>query len=110
MKLASKLKNKIEVWGNKRVKNELGAWDNEPKFIKKIHADIIPRTGSTKEGVANTEYADTKFKIRIRSNVCEDLTEQNWIVYKEKRYNIEYILPDYNNQEYIDLFCNVVTE
>lgn len=106
-----KLNNRIEIWGNEKIKNEVGAEDVEPKLIKEIWADIISLDSNQdlKQGEANTKYSDAKFKVRIRYNAY-NIKEDHWIVYKDMRFDIKYILPDFKHKKFKDIFCNVVTE
>ncbi|MGL6063760.1 MAG: phage head closure protein [Fusobacteriaceae bacterium] len=104
--LSSKLNNRIEIWGNLKVDSDLGMTIAE-SFIKKVWADIIPLSGTIQTGEANTELSSIKLKIRIRKTQLE---EKNYIIYKEKRYEIEYIHQDFNNNKFLDVFTKLKTE
>lgn len=104
--LASKLNNRIEIWGKKEIESKIG--DSYDKvLLKKIWADVIPTGGSMINGQANTDYNDTNFKIKIRKT---DISSDNWIMFKGQRYDIKYFLPDFNDNKFIEIFAVLKTE
>lgn len=39
-----------------------------------------------------------------------DITETDFIMFKEQKFNIEYIIPNYDNKGYIEVFANLKKE
>ena len=104
--LSSKLNNRIEIWGKSKVTGDLGD-TYEDTLIKKLWADIVPTGGSQRNGDGDTEYSETNFKIRVRKTV---LSEDNWIIYSGMRYDIKYILPNFDRNHYLDIYAELVIE
>ncbi|MGB6128826.1 MAG: phage head closure protein [Psychrilyobacter sp.] len=97
--LASRLNNRLEVWGNVKVKTDIGNSPKE-KLIKKIWGKISPIYGFSSGGDAGTIKNTVNLKIMIRKT---DISNANWIIYKGQRYDISHILPNYDSNEYLDL-------
>ncbi|MDN4093571.1 phage head closure protein [Brevibacillus agri] len=106
---AGKLRHKVELWGNTRVKNELNEWTNIDAKIKDIRADIIPQTGnmSRQQGI-ETIISKTTHKFIIRYNSGKDITSDNWFMFRGKRFDILYILNPYFRNESLEIFCEEV--
>lgn len=104
--LASRLKNRIEIWTPGEIEGEYGI-EPDPKKVKTIWANIVPQSGSLINGEANTEYNNTKFKIKVRKT---DLKSSYYIMFQGRRYDIDYILPDYKNNNFIEILATLRTE
>jgi SPP1 family predicted phage head-tail adaptor len=106
---AGKLRHKAELWGNQRVKNELGKWENKPQKIKDIWAEIIPQTGNMmrQQGV-ETLISKTTHKFIVRYFVGKDIKPDNWFIYRGKHFDILYILNPYFRNEKLEIFCEEV--
>lgn len=105
--LAGKLNCRIEVWGKVKEKTDLGT-TYEEKLIKKVWANIQPRSGKISKGDSNTEFNSVNFLIRIRKTEIDG--ESNYIMYKGQRYDIEYIYPDFKNDSFLDVFTSLRRE
>lgn len=106
--LASRLNNRIEIYGKQKVE-QYGATTYKEGFIKKIWADIQPLSGKgrvTKEE-ADTESSTVRFKITIRKT---QIDESNIIVFKGNKFEIDYIIPNFNNNSYLEVFANLKKE
>lgn len=99
MSLASKLNNRIEIWGQIREEIDLGI-TYEEKLLKKVWADIKPISGSSSSESGNTVSTSVKFKMRIRKT---EISADNWIMHSGLRYEIEYIYPDFNRNSFLDI-------
>jgi len=97
--LASRLNNRLEIWGNAKVKTNLGT-SNKGVLLKKIWGKITPIYGFSSGGEANTTKSTVNFKILIRKT---NISKANWVIYKGQRYDISHILPNYDSNEYLDL-------
>lgn len=106
--LVSALKNRVELWENIKVDTPLGK-TKEPKIITKLWSDVIPLSGVLKNGQADTEYSNTNFKIRVRKSSREFRTDM-WFIFKGQRYDIKYMLPDFETNAFIDIYCNLLVE
>ena len=106
--LASKLNNRTQLWKYEKPASKVGK-KKVPTLVKNpLWADIIPLSGSTSKGQADNEQNTTKFKISIRKTnlVKSDM----WIMYKDQRYDIKYILPDFNSNKFLELYCELEIE
>ena len=97
--LASRLNNRLEIWGNIKVDTDLGTAP-EKQLIKKIWADIKPLYGSKKGGPAETIANSVNFRVVIRKT---EITSANWIMYRETRYDISHIMPGFKDNKYLDI-------
>ena len=104
--LASRMKNKIEIWEVGEQETEYGIIPN-PKKVKTVWANIVSQSGSMVNGEANTDYNNTRFKIKIRKT---EISSSNYIIFQGRRYDIEYILPDYKSNSFIEILAVLRTE
>lgn len=104
--LACRLKNRIEIWEPGEIDTDYGIIP-DPKKIKTVWANIVPQSGSLISGEANTEYNNTKFKIKIRKT---EILSSYYIVFQGRRYDIDYILPDYKSNSFIEILATLRTE
>ena len=104
--LASRLKNRIEIWTPGEKEGEFGL-EPDPHKIKTVWANIVPQSGSLRSGEANTEYNNTNFKIKVRKT---EILSNYYIIFQGKRYDINYILPDYKNNKFLEIFATLRTE
>ena len=110
MNLASRLKNKIDVYGRVPFVNELNQTDYKPDLLKSIWAEITVLNGNLKEGIANTVYADVGYKIVIRANSIQNLSNDMFFKFNNQRYDIKYFNPNYKYKDSIEIFCSLVVE
>lgn len=101
--LASKLNNRIEVWRNKQVESKTG---KEQKYTleKKIWAEIRPTKGIVNQEEAETTSNTVKFKIRIRKT---DIKTSDYIIFKASKYEIDYIIPCYKDNSFLDVYTSL---
>lgn len=97
--LASRLNNRLEIWGNTKVNSDLGI-SIEETLIKKVWGKISPVYGLSSGADANTTKNYVNFKIMIRNT---DISSDNWVMFKNQRYDISYIMPNFDSNEYLDL-------
>ncbi len=105
---SSKFDKKIEVWSPKgqKVENKLGEVRYKPGKLKTIWAGIIPQTGSLiKQSNTDTLLANTTHKIIVRYNAGKDIKNDMWFIYKEHRFDINYVLNPYFRNETLEIFC-----
>lgn len=113
-----KLKHKVELWGNVKVKNELNEWDTQDVKIKSVQAEIIPQTGNMgrQQGIETIISKTThKFIVRYRSGINvtqdgEDISNDMWFVFRGKRFDILYMIDPYFSNEKLEIFCEEVIE
>lgn len=109
------LNKRIEIWGKTPFQNEAGVTDFNEQKLKTVWANLESgvgsrvNRGSIKRGQAETEYTDVNHLIRIRHGSF-DVKEDNWIIYNQLRFDIKYIVRDFNKKRFIDLHCSLITE
>lgn len=103
---AGKLRHKVELWGKLKIKNELNEWDYKPTKIKDINAEIIPQTGNLQrqQGI-ETILSKTTHKLVIRYLSGKDISQDQWFIYRNHRFDILYILNPYFSNEKLEIFC-----
>lgn len=99
--LASKLKNRIYIYRNTFVEGKLGD-EYEPKLLKTVWANIIPLNGKVKNEEGETQSLEKKFKIIIRKTEINDQTD--YIVFKEQKYDIGFIIPDFRSNSFLEVY------
>jgi SPP1 family predicted phage head-tail adaptor len=116
---AGKLRHKVELWGNVRVKNELGKWEHQDTKIKDIQAEIVPQTGnmSRQQGI-ETIVSRTTHKVIVRYQSGININPNNpdnpniskdmWFMFRGKRFDILYMIDPYFKQEKWEIFCEEV--
>lgn len=98
--LASKLKNRIEIYRLIEEMTDIGI-TLIPKFYKTVWADIIPMSSGVVKEDSDTSHTETKFKIIIRKT---DIKQSDIIKYKGLEYDIQYIIPNFDNKGYLEVF------
>lgn len=109
-RLSSMLNKRLEFWkrGKASEPNRLGQYPltEECKFT--VWGNITPQTGSLLNGrTGDTTLTKTTHKISVRYN--KSITSDMWIMYNGERYDILYILDPYEDNERMEIFCEVVT-
>ena len=101
---------KVDVWGNVTFINELGEVDYTTAKIKTIWAKIVPQTGSLQKTQAETILTNTTHKIIVRYLSGEFIKESDFITFRDKRYDIKFILNPFFRDEFLEIFCEQVLE
>ena len=104
------MNRKIEVWGTVEFENELGEIDYTIAKIKTIWASIVPQTGSLQKTQAETILTNTTHKIIVRYGSGKDIKESDFIMFREKRFDIKFILNPYFKDETLEIFTEQVLE
>lgn len=107
---AGRLNRKIEVWKNELRENpETICLEPVPVRKKTVWASITPKTGSLLSGrPADTLLSKTTHKVTIRKSAYPELTPDCWLVYRNHRYDIDYILDPYMSHDYYEIFVQEV--
>lgn len=103
MALASRLKNRIEIFRRERIEGTLGD-TYEDKPLKKVWADIMPAGAGKKSQEAETERVENKFKIIVRKT---DIKHTDFIMFEGEKYEIEYITRNFNDNSYLEIFTTL---
>lgn len=109
-RMTSKLRNKVDVYTKQKVENELGEWEYKYALYKTIYAQIIPKTSTLKDGQAETEYVESTHKFKIRIKSLPDLDNTYRFVYKGQTYEVKYFDPDYQHNEFYDVYTRLIIE
>jgi len=104
------LRHRIEIWGRKKVENELGETDYINTKINTIWAAIIPQTAKLQSAPADTILSNTTHKIIVRYSAGKDIKQDMYILFKGHRFDIKYILNPYFKNETLEIFCEEVIE
>lgn len=109
-RITSKLKNRVDVYTKQKVENELGEIEYKYAKLKTIYAQIIPKTSNLKDGQAETEYVESTHKFKIRIKSLPDLDNTYRFVYRGQTYEVKYFDPDYQNNEFYEIYTRLVIE
>lgn len=104
------MKHKIDIWGNVEFTNELGETDYTIAKIKTIWASIVPQTGSLQKTQAETILTNTTHKIIVRYLSGKDIKESDFIMFRDKRFDIKFILNPYFKDETLEIFTEQILE
>ncbi|QEK13723.1 head-tail adaptor protein (plasmid) [Crassaminicella thermophila] len=105
-----RLRHRIDVYGKIEIENELEEVDYIDSKIKTIWAAIIPQTASLQRGQVETILSNTTHKIIVRYSAGKDITQDMYIMFRGKRFDIKYILNPYFKNEFLEIFCEEVIE
>lgn len=100
----NRLRHKIEVYGNQRVKNELGETAYKFGFIKSMYAEVVPQTGSLMKQQAETILTNVTHKIIVRYESGKDITKDMQIHFRGHRFEIKFLLNPYFENKTLELF------
>lgn len=100
--------HRIDIYGNSEIENELGEIDYSSVLLKTIWANIIPQTGSLQKQQANTILSNVTHKIIVRYESANDVTQDMYIMFRGKRFDIKYILNPYFKNESLEIFCEEI--
>lgn len=98
----------IKVYKPVDKKNELLQNDRDYALFKTIPGDIIPQTGKVIKASNGTKEIIVSHKIKMRYFACKDIKEDMYFVYRSKRFDIEHILNDRFDDEFLEIFVNEV--
>src|SRR5690625_3715930 len=101
-----KLRNRVELFGRKKVENELGETEYQSTFLRKVWAQVIPQTGKLQAQQADTILSNVTHKIIVR--YASDINKDMHIMYKGHRFDIKYILNPYFRNEFLEIFAEEV--
>jgi SPP1 family predicted phage head-tail adaptor len=104
------LDQRVDIWGNVPIENELGENDLNPAKIKTIWAAFIPQTGSLQKQQAETIISNVTHKVITSYGAGKDITQDMYIVFREQRFDIKYILNPYFRNQSLELFVEQVIE
>lgn len=105
------LKHRIDIYGGSEpAENELGENDYTPIKINTIWSKIVPQTGKLQIQQANTILSNVTHKIIVRYGAGKDITQDMYIMFRGKRFDIKYILNPYFRNETLEIFCEEVIE
>ncbi|MFA5527658.1 MAG: phage head closure protein [Peptostreptococcales bacterium] len=104
------MRNRVEVWSYTTYNNKLGEITHKPKKIITIWAAIIPQTGSLQKQQAETVLSNVTHKIITRYSSGKSITQDMWLIYQGKRFDIKFILNPFYKNETLELFCEQVIE
>lgn len=99
------LRNRIDIYGNTKVKNELGETSYKFEKIKSVWAAVVPQTGKLQAQQADTILTNVTHKVIVRYGTGKDITKDMQIQFKEHRFEIKYILNPYFKNETLEIFC-----
>jgi len=105
-----KLNKRIEHWGKVPFVNELGEQDYKDGYIKTMWASIVPKTGSLEKTQAETILTNTTHKIIVRYLSGKNIKESDFIMFRERRFDIKFILNPFYKDEYLEIFTEQVLE
>ncbi|MFJ8261412.1 phage head closure protein [Rummeliibacillus sp. NPDC094406] len=100
----NRYKHKIEVWGNRKEKNELNETVYKFAKLKSPYAEVVPQTGSLIKQQADTILTNVTHKIVMRYESGKDITKDMQIHFRGHRFEIKYILNPYFVNEKLEIF------
>ena len=104
------LNQRIDIWSKVKSINELGEVQYNDVKTSTIWASIVPQTGSLQKTQAETILTNTTHKIIVRYNSGKNIKESYFIMFREKRFDIKFILNPYFNNEFLEIFTQQIIE
>lgn len=105
--LSRRLSNRIDVYGKIQIENELNEIEFDYVKIKSIWCEIKPVSGAVKTVSGDILQVDMKYKVIIRSNSIEELTNDMYFSYKGQKYTIDYSIPNFKYKDSIEIYCTL---
>lgn len=105
--MSTRLRNRVEVWGQETARNSLGEEDSGETRIATLWCDIVPKSGKVEQiGSAPAAiYESITHEVIFRRSAKTHLKASYHIRYGGERLEIEYILPHYNEPDRIVAYC-----
>ena len=105
--MSTRLRNRVEVWGQEPARNSLGEEDSGETRIATLWCDIVPKSGKVEQiGSAPAAiYESITHEVIFRRSAKKHLKASYHIRYGGERLEIEYILPHYNEPDRIVAYC-----
>lgn len=100
----------VDVYTSKSEKGSLGEDTIINAKIKSIWCRIVPRIGSMIKSNADTISANISHDIITRYSSGKEISQSAYFMYKNKRYDIKYILNPYELNETLEFKCNLRVE
>ncbi|MEH7389650.1 phage head closure protein [Bacillus sp. JJ1474] len=104
------LRHWIDLYGKVKTKNELNETTYKYQKIKSTWAAIIPQTGRLQKQQVETILSNVTHKVIVRYESDKDITQDMYIMFIGKRFDIKYILNPYFKNETLEIFCEEVIE
>lgn len=98
-------RNRIDVYENQRIIDELGSTTYEFVQINTLWASVVPQTGRLQRQQAETILTDVTHKIIVRHTAGKDITKDMRIHFRGHRFEIKFILNPYFKDETLEIFC-----
>lgn len=108
-----KLNCRAELWGMVKFQNELREWDIKEGKIKDIYCNILPANPSSQSQKWSTtivEVLEHSHKFTVRSKSIIDIKRDMFFIFKGLKYEVNSWNPDFKNNEFIEIFTNLVLE
>lgn len=99
------LRQRVDVHGDVKFKNELGESSWKFQKIKTVWAEVVPQTAALQRQQAETMLTNVTHKIIVRYDVGQDITKDMQIHFRGHRFEIKYVLNPYFKNETIEIFC-----
>ena len=107
--ITSRLKNKVQVYGRSLTTNSLGEADTAETLLATLYCDIVPMSGKVTEiPNAVAKYEEITHEITFRRSALQYLKPEYHLMYGTERFDIEYIMPNFNNPEIVIVYCREV--
>lgn len=107
MSLTNDLKLRIAVYKTELHKTELGDIKPKTELYKKVWASIRTTGSSLSTQPADMTQAKLVHSVIVRANALPELAEEMFIVYKNRRYNIDTWQPHYKHPDRIEIICTM---
>lgn len=101
-----------ELWRIKEegYTNEFGEDDTEYEMIKKVWAGIRIIGGTERTAPGEMEYSEITHKFTVRSQAIPHISNSMFFIFRGQRYDIKYFLPNYKNNDRIEIYCKLEVE
>ncbi|MBN3398150.1 phage head completion protein [Clostridium botulinum] len=110
MLITNQLNQRAELWGMIEFKNELEETDIKEDRIKDlVYCNILPQSVVKTSTPVSEGYEYThRFKVRLKS--IENPKLDMFFIFKEQKFFFKYWEPDYKNNEFLYIFCELKLE
>ena len=108
--ITNKLNNSAELWGMVPFTNELLEQDVKEDILKQtIYCNILP-SSAVKQNTPITEAINFTHKFTVRALSIKEPKLNMFFIFKGQKHQFKSWNPDYKNNEFLEVFTELILE
>lgn len=103
------LKERIEVWQSKPVKNHMGETIDDKVYVRSIWAQVTPSNGK-REDIGLMQRAQITHRVVCRDFVMPDIKTDTFFIVRGQKLEVQYWYPVFARRGFMEIYCSEVIE